>query len=47
MHSSGHVIHEWLSEETEKWTRLGEALYDVCCFVKKPKTKKTLAISLR
>ena len=34
MYPSGHDIHEWLAGETKKWARLGEALYDVGCFVK-------------
>ena len=34
MYPEGHVIHQWLTVETVKWQRLGDALFDVSCFLK-------------
>ena len=34
MYSPGHHIHQWLAAETKKWERLGDALFDIGCFIK-------------
>ena len=34
MYSSDHEIHQWLSVEVPKWQRLGDALFDIGCFLK-------------
>ena len=34
MYPPGHQIHQWLAAETKKWERLGDALFDIGCFIK-------------
>ncbi len=47
MYPPGHDVHQWLSVETVKWERLGNALFDIGCFLKSQRKREPRLLDLK